>query len=60
MNTDLAMQMVTSRATATHQSVQLAVLKKSHEMEASLVNMVAEATQAPPPPGQGLMIDKRA
>jgi hypothetical protein len=60
MNTDLAMQMVTTRAAATQQSVQLAVLKKSHEMETSLINMVAQAVEAAPPPGQGLLVDKRA
>ncbi|MDB5622890.1 MAG: hypothetical protein JWR39_1453 [Devosia sp.] len=60
MNTDLATQLLTSRAAATQQTVQLAVLKKSHEMESDLVAMLAQAVQAAPPAGQGLTVDKRA
>lgn len=40
---------------------QIAVLKKNHEMEMALLDMVAKtADAAPPPTGQGRLVDKRA
>jgi hypothetical protein len=46
---------------ATQQSAAMAIMKKNHEMEMSLVNMVAEiAKSAPAPAGQGLVVDRRA
>lgn len=40
---------------------EIAVLKKSHEMDAALIDMIAKvADSAPPPSGQGRIVDKRA
>ena len=61
MQSDLTTQLVTSRANAGAGSIQTAVLKKAAEAEANVATMMAEAVQsAPPPPGQGTRIDKRA
>jgi hypothetical protein len=58
---DVAMQLMAMRASATQQSASMAIMKKNHEMEMSLVNMIAEvARSAPAPSGQGLVVDKRA
>ncbi|MEO7224199.1 MAG: hypothetical protein ABIY37_17160 [Devosia sp.] len=58
---DVATQLMAMRMGATQQAASMAILKKDHEMEMALVNMVAEvARSAPAPLGQGLVIDKRA
>jgi hypothetical protein len=58
---DVASQLITMRMGATQQAASMAILKKNHEMEMSLVNMLAEvARSAPAPSGQGLVVDKRA
>jgi hypothetical protein len=49
------------RAAQTQQLVQIAVVKKAHEMEMSLVNMLDQTVRsAPAPAGQGTIVDKRA
>jgi len=60
MDTDLTMQLVSARTAATHGSIQTILLKKTHEMEMNLISMLTENTLAPPPPGQGLKVDKQA
>jgi hypothetical protein len=58
---DVATQLMAMRMGAAQQSASMAIMKKNHEMEMSLVNMVAEiAKSAPAPSGQGLVVDKRA
>lgn len=60
MDTDLAMQLVTMRTVATQHSVQLAVVKKAHEMETTLLNSLMQTALSAPPPGQGIKVDKLA
>lgn len=60
MNTDLAMQMITMNTVQTQNSVQLAVLKKSHEMQTDLLETLMQTAKAAVPPGQGLKVDKQA
>ena len=58
---EVATQLLAMRMAGTQQAAQMAIIKKNHEMEMSLVNMVAEvARSAPAPAGQGLVVDKRA
>jgi iron-sulfur cluster repair protein YtfE (RIC family) len=59
---DLSTSLLTARTAQTQHSVQIAVLKKTHEMQTELLNALTSATQtqAPPPPGQGLVVDKSA
>ncbi len=58
---DVTAQLLAMRMAGTQQAAQMAILKKNHEMEMSLVNMLAEAVRPPPAPaGQGLVVDKRA
>jgi hypothetical protein len=52
---------IAMRAQQTQQLVQIALMKKSHEMEMGLINMLDQATRsAPAPQGHGLVVDKRA
>ena len=60
MESDLATSLITARAASTQQSISLAVLKKSHEMQMELVQMIDETARSAPPPGQGRVVDKLA
>ena len=60
MNTDLSMQMMQMNATKLQNSMQIAVFKKAHEMQTDLVNTLIQVSQAAPPPGQGIKVDKTA
>jgi hypothetical protein len=60
MNTDLSMQMLAMNTMATQNSVQIAVLKKSHEMQSDLLNSLMQTALSAPPPGQGIKVDKQA
>jgi hypothetical protein len=58
---DVATQLMAARMASAQQTAAMAILKKNHEMEMQLVNMVAEAVRsAPAPSGQGLVVDKQA
>ncbi len=52
--------LVSARAAATQQVAMMKILKKSHEMQMQLVEMVSEVARSAPPPGQGRVIDKLA
>ena len=41
-------------------SMQIAVFKKAHEMQAELLDTLMQSVLSPPPPGQGTRIDKLA
>jgi hypothetical protein len=60
MESDLATSLIAARTAGTQNTIQLAVLKKSHEMEMSLLQMVDQQVRAAPPPGQGTKVDKLA
>ena len=60
MDTDLASSLMTARTAQTQQSVQIAVFKKSHDMQTQLLDMLLQPAQAVLPPGQGTQVDKTA
>lgn len=60
MDTDLSMNLLTARTAMTQHSVQIAVVKKAHEMQSDLLNTLMQTALSAPPPGQGLKIDKQA
>lgn len=61
MNADVTAQLLSMQQGKTQLLAQLAVIKKSHEMEMALVDMLDQATRpAPAPAGQGTFVDKRA
>ena len=57
---DLATQMTALQGARTQFSAQIAIVKKNHEMEMALINMVDQVARAAPPPGQGTKVDKLA
>ena len=60
MNTDLTSTLLTARTTATQHSVQIAVVKQAHDMQMELINSLMQTALSPPPPGQGMRVDKQA
>ena len=60
MNTDLSMQMMQMNSTKLQNSVQIAVFKKTHEMQTDLMQTLMLVSQSAPPPGQGVRVDKLA
>lgn len=60
MDIDPVASVLAARTAATQNTIQLAVLKKSHEMELALLQMVDQQARAALPPGQGTRVDKVA
>jgi hypothetical protein len=61
MDNDLSMTLMAAQTVATPQSAALAMVKKSHEMEVQIAQVVEKTARvAPPPPGQGRVVDKLA
>ena len=60
MDIDPVASVLAARTAGTQGAIQLAVLKKNHEMEMQLVNMVDQQVRAAPPAGQGSKVDKVA
>ena len=60
MQIDPVAQMLDLRAGGAQQSLEMAILKKSSEMDMALIDMVAEQVRAAPPAGQGTRVDKLA
>ena len=52
MNTDIATKLVSASAARTQNSVQIAVLKKSHEMQSELINTLMQSALSAPPPAK--------
>ncbi|WP_108398212.1 putative motility protein [Devosia submarina] len=59
MNTDLSMQVMAMNSAKLQGSVQIAVFKKTHEMQAELLDTLMQSARSAPPPGQGAL-DKLA
>lgn len=60
---DMAMAMVASKQAQTVHTAQILMVKKQHEMEMSLINMLTQAVEAAKPPvpsGMGAVVDKHA
>lgn len=57
---ELANSIIGLKQAATLQTASIAVIKKQHEMESQLIDMIAKTAQSAPPPGQGTHVDKTA
>lgn len=60
MDSDIATQMIAARSSGLQNAIQTTLVKKTHEMDMALVEMVSQSSRAPAPEGQGLKIDKLA
>lgn len=57
----LATSVLSAKQAATQQTMQMKMLKAQHDMQAQLINMIAEVTEsAPVPEGVGGAVDKSA
>lgn len=57
---DVAETMINMKAAQTQSLMQIAIIKKNHEMQMDLINMLGEVARSAPPPGQGTRVDKSA
>lgn len=57
---DVATTMVNMLAARNQGLANIAIMKKSHEMQMDLINMLSEVARSAPPPGQGTKVDKTA
>ena len=57
---EIAETIIGMKSAQTHNLMQIAILKKSHEMQMDLINMLSEVARSAPPPGQGTRVDKSA
>ncbi len=60
MDTDLVGSVLSMKQAATREAAQFSILRKQHEMQMSLINMIDEVARSAPPPGQGAQVDKLA
>lgn len=57
---DVATTMVNLLAARNQGLVNIAIMKKQHEMQTDLINMLTEVAKSAPPPGQGSRVDRTA
>jgi hypothetical protein len=61
MSMELAGPIIAAKQAVTMQAAQFKMIKKQHDMEMSLINMLTQvAESAPAPKGQGQHVDKTA
>lgn len=61
MSMELATSVLAAKQAATQQTAQFKIMKKQHDMQMDLINMLTEVAQsAPLPAGQGTKVDKSA
>jgi hypothetical protein len=52
--------MVAARSIGLQNAVQTTLVRKAHEMDIAIADMISQSSQSPAPTGQGLKIDKLA
>jgi hypothetical protein len=63
MAEDLTVQLLSMQQAGGRELAQIAVMRKQHEMEMAVVDMIDDVSSKAPPPapqGTGLVVDKRA
>lgn len=63
MAEDLTLQLLSLQQSGTRQLAQIAVMRRQHQMDMAVVDMIDEVTSkapAPPAPGTGRIVDRRA
>lgn len=63
MAEDLTVQLLAMQQAGGRELAQIAVMRKQHEMEMAVVDIIDEVSSKTPPPapsGTGLVVDKRA
>lgn len=57
---ELAANIVAATQASTRASMAMSMLKKQHEAQLSIVNMIEQVAKSAPPPGQGTQVDVSA
>jgi len=57
---EISSQIMAMKQSATQQTATLKIIKKQHEMQMSMIDLIAQTAKTAPPAGQGLVIDKTA
>lgn len=57
---DINESMMVAQKASTLQAAQFSIMKKQHEMEMSVVDMIDKVVHSAPPPGQGTRVDTTA
>lgn len=60
MDMSIATSLVAAKSANTQHSMQIAITKKSHEMQTDLISMLMQTAQAALPEGQGTQVNKTA
>jgi hypothetical protein len=60
MDLTLLTSLLGARQSATRDAMALSMVKKQHEMELNMIEMLTEVAQSAPPPGQGTHLDTLA
>jgi hypothetical protein len=60
MNSDLSMQVMAMNSSKLQTSMQIAVFKKTHDMQSQLLVDLLQSAMPPAPAGQGLQVNKQA
>jgi len=63
MAEDLTIQLLAMQQASSRELAQIAVMRKQHQMEQAVVNLIEEVSSKAPPPapaGTGLVVDKQA
>lgn len=60
MDSDLGLQLIAARNSTTQANLQTALVKRSAQSDAAVVDMIAQVQTLPPPAGQGTRVDKFA
>ncbi len=56
----IASSMIGQQQSATKASLQAVMMKQNQQQDQAIVGLLAQATQAAPAPGTGLIVDKQA
>lgn len=60
MDMSLATSVLSMKQAATQQTAEMKILKKQHDMDMALIEMIDEVSRSAPQPGQGTVVDKLA
>lgn len=60
MSSDLTLQVMGMNSSKLQNSMQVALFKKTHDMQTDLLETLMQTTLSAPPPGQGKKVDKLA
>lgn len=58
MNTDLSAQVMAMNSSKLQSSLQIAVFKKTNDLQNQVLDTLMQTALSAPPPGQGIRLDK--